>query len=135
MPAGNTAAKAKRGPSILSVILNAHASGSDVVFEIAQVSVKEGTYKHNIPYSNASWYKACLTDNAGNVLDSSLFENPLAERMEAVQDDGKLATTTNNKKENGVYIRAKYNSNITLLTIYDNHNKKLNTFNIQTYLK
>lgn len=134
-PANNSMPKAVSGSSILSVILKVQASGSGVVFEIGQVSVKEGTYKHNVPNSDASWYKACFTDKVGRVMDSSLFENPLAARMEAVKDDGGLVTTTNKKSESAVYIRAKYNSAMVYLLLYDNKGKKLNTFNLETYLK
>ena len=125
----------KTGSSILSVILNAQLSGKDVAFEIGQVSVKEGTYKRGMNNSNPSWYKACFTDNAGKVLDSCMFQNPLASRMESIKDDGKLATGTNNKTTGAVYIRTKYSSSITQLYVYDGNNKKLNTFNLQSFLK
>ena len=130
-----TGSAATRPPSILSVVLSAHARGSDMLLEIASVSLKEGHFKRNFSNPEPRYLKAYFTDDAGTRLDSNAFEHPLSRRMEYPEENGKMATKMVATAEGAAYLRANYQPGITTLVIYSADNKKITSFHLNEYLK
>jgi len=136
--AADTAAAPKaslRSPGIINVIVNAAGQGTDVIWAISSVSVSSGRFKHNFAGAMPDYLHAYFTDDAGNRLDSNLFENPLQTHTEYPTEQGPFASAITSSSSGTAYLRANNNPAITMLHIYNADNRKIASFNLTEYLK
>ncbi len=124
--------KIDKPSEVLTIILKVHNSDGreQTVFEINDIIKKEGYYKKMRNRNEKGYYKATITNRAGGMIDSCFFENPLQQRLEYSEDDGKMASEVLKKQEGYTSIRVNYTSDVNTLNIYDDSGKKVGSFNI-----
>lgn len=122
---------------VMSVFLNAVAGkNQEVQFSVQKVIMANGYFKNNSAGDSfePGNFKGRFTDDNGNGLDSSYFENPLKRPVEYVKDDGKLAHGTIDNDKETAFVRANYNAAITKVQVYNSSNKLIKTLDLKEYI-